>query len=93
MATSTSTSMPSPDVDVVRNPKFWPKAEICLSRVGRASFGQAQTPVSQTLIMEDAVRSIRPGFGLAPKFLEEVVGRVVSCDVKKATAVNWELLK
>ena len=45
------------------------------------------------VITADAVRNVRPGFGLAPKYLEDVVGRVMSCDVKQATAVNWELIK
>ncbi len=45
------------------------------------------------VIMKDDIRSIRPGFGLAPKFLDEVVGRVVRCEVKKGTAVSWDFIK
>ena len=45
------------------------------------------------VITADALRSVRPGFGLAPKYWEEVVGRVVSCDVSHATAVNWEQIE
>jgi N-acetylneuraminate synthase len=45
------------------------------------------------VITADAIRSVRPGFGLTPKYLKVVVGRVVSCDVKQATAVNWEHIK
>ena len=45
------------------------------------------------IITADAVRSVRPGFGLAPKYLEKVVGRTVGVDVKRATAVNWEKIK
>lgn len=44
------------------------------------------------VITEDAVRSVRPGFGLAPKFLDEVIGERVSVDVFKNTAVAFELL-
>lgn len=44
------------------------------------------------LITEDAVRSVRPGFGLAPKFLPEVIGKRVVADVKKNTAVKREVL-
>lgn len=40
----------------------------------------------------DAVRSLRPGYGLAPKFLDQVVGRVVGKDVDFATPVSWDLL-
>jgi len=45
------------------------------------------------VITAEAVKSIRPGFGLAPKYLADIVGRVVGCDVKRATAVNWEQIK
>jgi N-acetylneuraminate synthase len=42
------------------------------------------------LITADAVRSVRPGFGLAPKHLGAVLGRPVGHDVTANTAVTWE---
>lgn len=45
------------------------------------------------IITEDAVRSVRPGFGLAPKFLNEVVGEKVAKDVLRNTPVSLECLK
>ncbi|HEX5686708.1 MAG TPA: pseudaminic acid synthase [Ideonella sp.] len=44
------------------------------------------------LITPDAVRSVRPGYGLAPNFMDQVVGRVLRQDVVYATPVSWELL-
>lgn len=44
------------------------------------------------LITEKDVRIIRPGFGLAPKFLDQVVGRDVRQDVKRGTATSWDLV-
>ena len=44
------------------------------------------------VITEDAVRSVRPGFGLAPKFLDDVIGKVVKEDVEYGDAVISELL-
>lgn len=41
----------------------------------------------------DNVRAIRPGFGLPPKYLEQLMGRIVSRDVKRGTAIAWEMLK
>jgi len=41
----------------------------------------------------DAVRSVRPGFGLAPKYLDSVVGAVLKVDVDFGTAVSWDLLE
>ncbi len=39
------------------------------------------------------VRAIRPGLGLAPKYLDEILGRRVRCDVKRGTPLGWELIE
>jgi pseudaminic acid synthase len=39
------------------------------------------------VITEDAVRSVRPGHGLAPKYLGCIIGRRVICDVEMDTAI------
>jgi pseudaminic acid synthase len=44
-------------------------------------------------VTEDAVRSVRPGFGLAPKYLDEVVGSTLTADVDFGTAVSWEMIQ
>jgi pseudaminic acid synthase len=41
----------------------------------------------------DAVRSVRPGFGLPPKHLGSVIGSLLKTDVEFGTAVTWELLE
>lgn len=38
------------------------------------------------------VRAIRPGFGLPPKYLERIIGKVVKQHVRRGTAVTWDLL-
>jgi N-acetylneuraminate synthase len=38
------------------------------------------------------LRSIRPGFGLAPRYLEILLGKVVKKDVCKGTPFNWDLI-
>lgn len=38
------------------------------------------------------VRAIRPGFGLAPKWLEIVLGRKVMRDTARGTPVTWDVL-
>lgn len=43
-------------------------------------------------ISPENVRAIRPGFGLAPKHYEAVMGRVVKADVSRGTPVSWEAL-
>lgn len=43
-------------------------------------------------ITADAIRSVRPGFGAAPKFWDQVVGKRVLCDVLPNTPVDMEQL-
>lgn len=44
-------------------------------------------------ITEDAVRSVRPGFGLAPKHLDAIIGRKLAKDVTANTPVRTEDLQ
>jgi N-acetylneuraminate synthase len=39
-----------------------------------------------------AIRAIRPGHGLAPKFMPQFLGRKVGRSVKRGTPVSWDLL-
>jgi sialic acid synthase SpsE len=41
---------------------------------------------------KENVRSIRPGYGLPPKFLKDVLGRRVARDVTCGTPLSWELI-
>ncbi|CAM5523823.1 pseudaminic acid synthase [Eoetvoesiella caeni] len=45
------------------------------------------------VITEDAVRSIRPGFGLPPKYYRQVIGMRAKHNIPRATAVNFNLLE
>jgi pseudaminic acid synthase len=42
---------------------------------------------------EANVRSIRPGFGLHPKYLPQVLGKKAAADLEKGTRFNLELIK
>jgi N-acetylneuraminate synthase len=37
-------------------------------------------------------RIIRPGLGLAPKFIDTVIGKKINRAVKKGTALTWNLI-
>lgn len=45
------------------------------------------------IITEDNVRSIRPGFGLHPKYLKEILGKKVNEDLKKGTPFKCSFIK
>ena len=44
------------------------------------------------LITKQNVRSVRPGNGLAPKYLKELLGKEVQKDVKMGTPVSWDMI-
>jgi pseudaminic acid synthase len=40
----------------------------------------------------DNLRAIRPGLGLPPKYYDKLLGKKISRDVKRGTALNWDLV-
>ena len=45
------------------------------------------------VITTDNVRSIRPGYGLAPKHLDSILGSVATQDVARGTAMQWNFIE
>lgn len=45
------------------------------------------------VLTEEHVRSIRPGFGLAPKFYDEVIGKFAKYDMPKGTPLTFESIE
>lgn len=45
------------------------------------------------IVTDKCVRSVRPGYGLSPKFLGEVIGKIVVADVAINSPVEMSLLK
>jgi len=44
------------------------------------------------LLTRDNIKVIRPGYGLAPVHLTEVLGREIKVDIKRGTPLTWEML-
>ncbi len=44
-------------------------------------------------LSRENVRAIRPGLGLPTKYLEVVLGKVVKRDVKRGTALGWDIIE
>lgn len=44
------------------------------------------------IITEKNMRSIRPGLGLSPKYYDILLGKKVKCDVKRGTALSWDMI-
>ena len=48
---------------------------------------------SGEVFSEENVRSVRPGHGLAPVFINDVIDRKAVCDIKKGTPLTWEFVE
>jgi pseudaminic acid synthase len=71
---------------------YSPTTHEIASRVFRRSLYVVKDVKNGDAFSENNVRSIRPGYGLPPKYLNEVLGRSASRDIKRGTPLSWELL-
>jgi len=62
------------------------------SRKHRRSLYIATDLKAGELLTADNLRSVRPGLGLAPKYLPMLLGKAVKRDVSKGTAMSWDLV-
>jgi len=44
------------------------------------------------VLTESTLRSIRPGYGLPPKFYDQLLGKRLSKDASRGTPMSWELI-
>jgi N-acetylneuraminate synthase len=44
-------------------------------------------------LTEENIKRIRPGFGLEPKYWEEILGRAAAFDIDRATPMSFDLIK
>ncbi|MBU1437682.1 MAG: pseudaminic acid synthase [Gammaproteobacteria bacterium] len=65
--------------------------EVASRKHRRSLYISADLPAG-TVLSNENLRAIRPGLGLAPKYLSLVLGRQVKADVKRGTALSWDLL-
>lgn len=62
------------------------------SLVFRRSLYVVQDLKAGKVLTKDNVRAIRPGLGIPTKYLEIVLGKSVSRDIMRGTALGWELI-
>lgn len=67
--------------------------EIIKGREFSRSLYVAEDMKAGDVITEQNVRSVRPGYGLHPKYLPELLGKRVNCDIEKGTRFTWDLVE
>ncbi len=45
------------------------------------------------IITTECIRSIRPGYGLAPKYLEKIIGKIIKRGAKKGESVQFDMFE
>jgi len=73
--------------------KYGPTEAEGKSLVFRRSLYVARDMKAGEAMTLENLRCVRPGKGLAPKFLEVLLGKKVNRDVAKGTPVSWELFE
>lgn len=63
------------------------------SLIFRRSLYVAQDMKAGERFTPETLRIVRPGMGLPPKFYDVLIGRSIAKNVKKGTAVTWELVR
>jgi pseudaminic acid synthase len=62
------------------------------SRIFRRSLFVVKDMKAGEMFTEENVRSIRPGYGLPPKFLKYIIGRRATQNIKMGTPLTWDLV-
>ncbi len=62
------------------------------SRVFRRSLFVVEDVAEGAVFTAGNVRIIRPGYGLAPKHIDKVLGKSASRDIDRGTPLSWEML-
>ncbi len=62
------------------------------SRVFRRSLFVVEDVKAGEILTERNVRSIRPGYGLHTRHLDQVLGRRAATDIARGTPIQWELI-
>lgn len=77
---------------MIGSPDFGPGAAESASVVFRRSLYVVADVKAGEAFTAANVRAIRPGFGLAPRHLEEVLGRSATGPIERGTPLRWELV-
>ena len=64
-----------------------------ISRLYRKSLFAVQEIKANSMFTSENVRSIRPGYGLHPRYFYEVIGKQAKQDIERGMPLSWALVK
>jgi pseudaminic acid synthase len=68
---------------------YGPTSQEEMNKVFRRSLFVVKDIMEGEILTEEHVRSIRPGCGLHPRFLKDIIGKRAKRDLKKGTPIQW----
>jgi sialic acid synthase SpsE len=69
------------------------RSERAVARVARKSIVAVADIVRGTRLSPEMLAAKRPGTGIEPKYLDELVGKIVKADIGKDQLLTWDLLQ
>lgn len=67
--------------------------QILKSRKFQRSLFAVEDITKGEILTEKNVRSIRPGFGLSPKYFYDIIGKIAKRNIKKGIPLSWKLIE
>lgn len=64
-----------------------------MGMIGRRSLYVVEDIKEGDFLTESNIRSIRPSYGLKPKYYKQVLGKRAKRDIERGTALKWELFE
>jgi pseudaminic acid synthase len=64
-----------------------------LNKSGRRSLYICAPIMKGEIITEQNIKSVRPGFGLEPKYKDIVLGRTVNCNLENGDRLSWSVIE
>ena len=73
--------------------KYGPSLDEEKARLKRRSLYVAKDLKAGQILASSNLKSIRPGYGLAPRYYDMLIGKKINREVSKGTPISWELFE
>lgn len=71
---------------------YEPSEKVKNSRIFKRSLFVVADIKKGEIFTDKNIRSIRPGDGLPPKYLNEILGKKANCDINRGTPLKWDFV-